>query len=67
VEKFFRRNWFQTHIGPLVNSATFQAGDFLVIVFDEAAQTSTTNGGGHVAAVRQSSEQQPDRLGNVTP
>ncbi len=44
-------NWLKTNIGPLVNSATFQADGLLVIVFDESDITDTTNGGGHVAAV----------------
>ena len=44
-------SWLQTNLGPLVNSATFQADGLLVILFDEASPADTTNGGGHIAAV----------------
>jgi hypothetical protein len=44
-------NWLKTNIDPLVNTAMFQADGLLVIVFDEAQTSDTTNGGGHVAAV----------------
>jgi acid phosphatase len=43
--------WLQTNIAPLINSASFQKNGLLLIVFDEAATTDTTNGGGHVAMV----------------
>ncbi|MBZ5721609.1 MAG: acid phosphatase [Acidobacteriia bacterium] len=43
-------SWLQTNIDPLIQSASFQNGDLLVILFDEAA-TDNTNGGGRVAWV----------------
>jgi len=44
-------HWLQTNIDPLVKSPMFQTDGLLVIVFDEAGLSTTTNGGGHVAAV----------------
>ena len=41
--------WLQDNIAPLISNATFQEDGLLV--FDEAATSDTTNGGGHVAAV----------------
>ena len=41
--------WLQTNIAPLIASASFQKNGLLLIVFDEAATTDATNGGGHVA------------------
>jgi phosphatidylinositol-3-phosphatase len=40
-------------VGPLSTHASFQTGGdgFLVVDFDEAADSDTTHGGGHVAAV----------------
>jgi phosphatidylinositol-3-phosphatase len=43
--------WLQTNVAPLVNSTAFQKNGLLLIVFDEAETTDTTNGGGHVAMV----------------
>jgi len=43
--------WLQTNIGPLINSATFQDGGLLIIVFDEASTSDATHGGGRVAWV----------------
>ena len=43
--------WLQTNIAPLVANAAFQKNGLLLIVFDEAADTDTTHGGGHVAMV----------------
>ena len=43
--------WLQTNIGPLIADANFQKSGLLVIVFDEAQTTDTTNGGGHIATV----------------
>jgi acid phosphatase len=43
--------WLQTNIAPLINNAAFQKNGLLLIVFDEAETTDTTNGGGHVAMV----------------
>ena len=42
-------NWLKTNLGPLLASSEFQKDGLLVIVFDEAATSDTTNGGGHVA------------------
>ena len=44
-------SWLQTNIAPLINNAAFQKNGLLLIVFDEAETTDTTNGGGHVAMV----------------
>ena len=43
--------WLQTNIGPLIADTNFQKSGLLIIVFDEAETSDTTNGGGHVAAV----------------
>ena len=43
--------WLQLNISPLISDATFQNDGLLIIVFDEAASTDSTHGGGHVAAV----------------
>src|SRR6476620_11840948 len=43
--------WLQANIGPLISNATFQKDGLLIIVFDEAAGSDSTHGGGHVAAV----------------
>jgi phosphatidylinositol-3-phosphatase len=42
-------SWLQDNIAPLVSNTTFQKE--LIIVFDEAATSDSTDGGGHVAAV----------------
>jgi phosphatidylinositol-3-phosphatase len=46
-------NWLKTNIAPLLSTAPFQTGGdgLLIIVFDEAASSDATHGGGHVAAV----------------
>ena len=44
-------NWLKTNLDPVVQSAVFQKDGLLIIVFDEAALTDFTAGGGHVAAV----------------
>jgi hypothetical protein len=44
-------SWLQTNISPLINSAAFQKNGLLLIVFDEADTSDSTNGGGHVAMV----------------
>jgi phosphatidylinositol-3-phosphatase len=44
-------DWLQANIGPLVNSATFQADGLLIITFDEAAETSSINSGGRIPVV----------------
>ena len=46
--------WLQTNvITPLSNSSAFATGGdgILIVDFDEAADTDTTNGGGHIAPV----------------
>jgi phosphatidylinositol-3-phosphatase len=43
--------WLQANIGPLIADANFQKNGLLIIVFDEAEMSDTTNGGGHVATV----------------
>jgi phosphatidylinositol-3-phosphatase len=43
--------WLQTNIGPLLTNPQFQQNGLLIIVFDEAATSDSTNGGGHVAFV----------------
>jgi len=46
--------WLQTNvIAPLSNTSAFASGGdgILIVAFDEAADTDTTNGGGHVATV----------------
>ena len=43
--------WLQDNIAPLISNATFQKDGLLIIVFDEAATSDSTHGGGHVAAV----------------
>ena len=44
-------SWLRDNIAPLISNATFQKDGLLIIVFDEAATTDITHGGGHVAAV----------------
>jgi phosphatidylinositol-3-phosphatase len=43
--------WLQANIGPLIADADFQKSGLLIIAFDEAETSDTTNGGGHVAIV----------------
>ena len=43
--------WLKANIDPLVASAAFKQGGLLVITWDEAVDTDTTNGGGHIATV----------------
>jgi phosphatidylinositol-3-phosphatase len=42
--------WLSTNISPLLASTAFQ-NSLLIVVFDEAEDTDTENGGGHVPAV----------------
>ena len=51
--------WLRTNIDPLINSPVFQNDGLLVIVFDEAELTDTTNGGGQVAAILISAKGKP--------
>lgn len=43
--------WLQSNITPVLSSAQFKNGGLLLIVFDEAEDSDTTLGGGHVALV----------------
>lgn len=43
--------WLKQNIAPLLSSSTFQTDGILIIVFDEAENSDTQGGGGHVAAV----------------
>jgi len=43
--------WLQSNIGPLLADPQFQQNGLLIVVFDEAETTDTTNGGGHVVCV----------------
>ena len=43
--------WLQANIGPFVSGSQFQRDGLLIIVFDEASDDDTANGGGHVAWV----------------
>jgi acid phosphatase len=43
-------NWLKKNIAPLIQSATFQNGGLLIIVFDESANDNT-HGGGRIAWV----------------
>jgi hypothetical protein len=42
--------WLQHNLAPLISSSTFQKDGLLVIVFDEAETSDSTDGGGYVAA-----------------
>jgi len=41
--------WLKINLGPLLSSAQFQKDGLLIIVFDEAATSDSSHGGGHVA------------------
>jgi phosphatidylinositol-3-phosphatase len=43
--------WLQQNIAPLLSSPQFQNGGLLIIVFDEAEDSDSTNGGGRVPMV----------------
>jgi acid phosphatase len=43
--------WLKANIAPLLASPTFQKDGLLIIVFDEAADSDTAHGGGHIAVV----------------
>jgi hypothetical protein len=43
--------WLKKNLAPLIESPAFQTDGLLIIVFDEAATSDGTHGGGHVAAV----------------
>lgn len=42
-------SWLRSTVGTLMSSSSFQQSGVLLIVFDEAAFSDTTNGGGHIA------------------
>ena len=44
-------NWLKNNLGPLLSSPVFQKDGLLVIVFDEAAASDSSHGGGHVATL----------------
>ena len=44
-------SWLKTNIAPLIASATFKKDGLLIILFDEAATSDSTHGGGHVACL----------------
>jgi len=44
-------NWLKAHIAPVFNSPEFQRDGVLIIVFDEAAESDTSHGGGRIAVV----------------
>ena len=43
--------WLKANIGPLIADDNFQKSGLLMIAFDEAEDSDTTNGGGHIATV----------------
>jgi acid phosphatase len=43
--------WLKNNMAALISNATFQKDGLLVIVFDEASDSDSAHGGGHVAAV----------------
>ena len=43
--------WLQQNIQPLLTSTTFQNDGLLIITFDEAEDSDTLHGGGHIATV----------------
>lgn len=43
--------WLQQNIEPLVQSAAFQNNGLLIITFDEAEDSDSSHGGGHIATL----------------
>ncbi|HMF90498.1 MAG TPA: alkaline phosphatase family protein [Candidatus Angelobacter sp.] len=43
--------WLKTNIAPLLANPQFQQNGLLIIVFDEAEDTDSAHGGGHIAMV----------------
>ena len=43
--------WLQQNIAPLIASQQFQTDGLLIITFDEADDSDTTHGGGHIATI----------------
>jgi phosphatidylinositol-3-phosphatase len=52
-------SWLKTVIPPLLGSAAFQRDGLLLLLFDEATETDTRNGGGQVALVVVSPKAKP--------
>ena len=44
-------SWLQSVVSTLMSSTSFQQSGVIVVTWDEAVESDTTNGGGHVAAV----------------
>lgn len=44
-------SWLKANLAPLMNNAAFKQDGILIVVFDEAADSDTAGGGGHVAAI----------------
>jgi len=44
-------SWLKTNIAALIASTTFKKDGLLIILFDEAATSDSTHGGGHVACL----------------
>ena len=51
--------WLQQNIQPLVASPQFQSDGLLIITFDEAEDSDTAHGGGHVATIIVSARGKP--------
>ena len=43
--------WLQGVVSTLMSSTSFQQSGVLVVTFDEAAESDTSNGGGHIATI----------------
>jgi acid phosphatase len=43
--------WLQNNLGPLISNPQFQQDGLLIITFDEATTSDSTNGGGKIATV----------------
>jgi phospholipase C len=43
--------WLQQNIAPLISSSQFQNDGLLIITFDEADDSDSTHGGGHIATI----------------
>jgi phosphatidylinositol-3-phosphatase len=44
-------SWLKANIDPLIASPAFKQGGLLILTFDEAVDTDTQNGGGHISTV----------------
>ena len=43
--------WLKTNIGPVISNPAFSQNGLLIIVFDEAATSDSSHGGGHIATL----------------